>query len=162
MLCFRTKNCNSFTTTRGNSFHCFVKKATVQIVCQLHTPVNLVLGIMNVADHHHHHSNSRTLCLIYLLQFKRTDRILLSKQCDRITLSSIFFFFFSLLPLLLNILSWQLWATKCSNTILQVFSRWVSTARNAENKLLWPESKCEQNWKTRWVQSNIKMQELRI
>lgn len=95
MLCFRTKNCNSFTTTRGNSFHCFVKKATVQIVCQLHTPVNLVLGIMNVADHHHHyHSNSRNLCLIYLLQFKRIDRILLSKQCDRITLSGIFFFFF--------------------------------------------------------------------
>ena len=108
MLCLRNKKLNSFTTTRGNSFHCFVKKATVQIVCQLHMPVNLVLGIMNVADHHHHHSNSRNLCLIYLLQFKRIDHILLSKQCDRITLCSIFFFFFSLLPLLLNILTFKL------------------------------------------------------
>jgi hypothetical protein len=85
MLCLRKekkkKQNNSFTNMKENSFHCFVKKAIFQIVCQLHMPVDLVLGIMNFADHHHH-SNSRKLCLIFLSQFKRIDCIPSSKQCN--------------------------------------------------------------------------------
>ena len=36
----KKKRLNSFTNMKENSFHCFVKKAIFQIVCQLHMPVD--------------------------------------------------------------------------------------------------------------------------